>query len=122
MQFPSDWPPGCPPEDAVDADGPVYRLVKSNPATPDDMQSHHEKQTMLNHPACLRCGLSVFRTRGDAEHQHAAYPKLGKFVASGTLRPEHGKVKQTGRPTHTTWWVYDGVDRLAVITAIEVVV
>jgi hypothetical protein len=29
--FPQPWPDACPPADAVDADGIVYRLVKDDP-------------------------------------------------------------------------------------------
>jgi|ERR1043165_2887373 hypothetical protein len=104
MDFPDNWPEDCPPEDADAADGQVFRLVKSNPHTASDFLSHHELGTLPKAPPCLRCGLSLFRTREDAEHQHRAYPKLGKFIATGMLKAEHGKAKLTqGRqPTHTT--------------------
>lgn len=51
----------------------------------------------------------------DAVHQRLLPPKLGRWIAKGTLRPEHGKTKLTTgkQPTHTTWWAYDGVDRAA---------
>lgn len=118
MQFPDDWPEGCPPEDAEPAAGQVFRLVKSNPT---DFASHHELGTLPKGPACLRCGLSVFRTREDADHQHRAYPKLGRYAAIGTLEAQHGVAKPTlGRqPTHTTWWPYEGVDRQSVFTTVE---
>ena len=76
MDFPNDWPQGCPPDDAEAASGQVFRLVKTNPATAADFMSHHERGILPMAPACLRCGLSVFRLREDAEHQHHAYPKL----------------------------------------------
>jgi hypothetical protein len=99
----------------------VFRLVRSNPAGESDCRSHHELGTLPKAPPCLRCGLSVFRVREDAEHQYRAYPKLGKFLASGELRAEHGmtKLTQGRRPTHTTWWPYEGVARGAVFTEIE---
>ena len=117
--FPDDWPSDCPPADAEDARGDIYRLVKTNPPASSDLQTHHERNTRPRDPACLRCGLSVFRSRADVEHQSRIYPKLGKIIAKGTLQPEHGKTKPTGRPTHTTWWVYKGIDRLAVFTSFE---
>jgi hypothetical protein len=91
---------------------------------PGDFASHHELQTLPNAPPCLRCGLSLFRTREDAEHQHRACPKLGKFVAIGLLQEEHGKTKLTqGRqPTHTTWWAYKEVNRQSVFPVVEEII
>jgi hypothetical protein len=117
--FPRDWPPGCPPEDAQDAWGEIYRLVKSNPPAIRDLETHHERGTRRKDPACLRCGLSVFRSRADAEHQSRVFPKLGSIIAMGALQPRHGKTKPTGKPTHTAWWIYEGVDRLAVFESFE---
>ncbi|MBC7816999.1 MAG: hypothetical protein IAG10_08940 [Planctomycetaceae bacterium] len=121
MTFPNDWPADCPPTDAVDANGVVFRLVQSRPQTAVDFQTHFELGKMPTAPPCLRCGLSVFRTPEDAHHQFRAFPKLGRYLASGTLQSEHGKTKLThGRqPTHTTWWVSEGVDRPRVFQVVE---
>lgn len=121
MQFPSDWPSDCPPPDAVDASGTVYRLAKSSPASSVDFQTHHETGKLLDAPACLRRGLSVFRDRSDAQHQFRAYPRLGRYLAEGTLAPECGVTKlTTGRfPSHSTWWVYEGVDRARLFQVVE---
>jgi hypothetical protein len=123
MSFPTDWPEECPPDDAVDALGIVYRITKNNPPTAADMLSHHETGRIPTGPPCIRCGLSIFRTQEDALHQQSLMPRLGKVIAEGNLRPEHGKMKLTqGRqPTHTTWWVYVTVtDRAAIFTVVQV--
>lgn len=119
--FPDDWPPDCPPPDAVPAIGVVYRLVKNNPAAVTDFRTHAELNKLPKAPPCLRVGLSVFRTREDAVHQAALLPFLGDKVASGELRPEHGKTKLTpGKmPSHTTWWPYPIVDRVAPFMTVE---
>jgi hypothetical protein len=124
MTFPDGWPEGCPPDDVEAAAGIVFRLVKSNPHEETDFRTHHESGKLPNAPPCLRCGLSVFRSREDAEHQHRAYPKLGKYIATGELQAEHGVTKLTeGRqPTHTTWWFYEGVDRRAIFVSVEEIV
>src|SRR5206468_1858298 len=103
--------------------GQVFRLVKSNPHAAADFLSHHELGTLPHAPACLRCGLSLFRSRQDAEHQHRAYPKLGGFVAIGILAAAHGVVKltQSRQPSHTTWWPYESVDRQSVFTVVETI-
>jgi hypothetical protein len=111
--FPANWPENCPPLDAEDARGTVYRLVKSDPPIADDFRSHAELGKMPKAPPCLRHGLSTFRRYEDANHQRDLLPYLGDKIAMAELKPEHGKTKLTqGRqPTHTTWWPYEEVQR-----------
>lgn len=122
MRFPSTWPENCPPDDAREAGGVVFRLVKHDPPIAEDLATHGETNRLPKAPACLRCGLSVFREVGDAVHQRLLLPKLGDFIARADLKPEHGKTKLTeGRqPTHTTWWVYEGVDRASLFAVTPV--
>ncbi len=120
LNFPQDWPEDCPPVTAVDAAGEVFRLVKSNPVTAEDMSSHKETGKLLKAPACLRCGLSVFRELEDAIHQRRLIPKLGDFVATATLDAAMGKTLPTAgrQPTHTTWWPYEGIDRASLFSIV----
>ena len=121
MKFPTDWPPGCPPQDATDADGEVFRIVKHEPPNDEDLASHLETGRLQKAPACLRCGLSVFREIRDAVHQRHLIPKLGTLIAQATLRAEHGKTKLTSgmQPTHTTWWAYEGVNRARLFSIVR---
>ena len=116
--FPKDWPSDSPPGDAVDADGTVFRIVKDDPPVAKDFESHFESGKLLKAPPCLRCGLSVFRQFQDADHQRKLMPKLGSLVASAKLRSMHGKTKLTKgtQPTHTTWWVFDRVNRASLFS------
>jgi len=120
LQFPSDWPNGCPPDDAVDAAGEVFRAVKHEPPGDEDFASHHETGKLPKAPACLRCGLSVFREIRDAVHQRQLIPKLGSLIAQATLQADHGKTKLTKgkQPTHTTWWPYEGVNRASLFSVV----
>ena len=121
MGFPTDWPEGCPPEGTQDAGGNVYRVVRGNPCCAEDFASHFELGKMPHAPACLRCGLSVFRDGSDAVHMSRKYPKMGSLLARGALTADHGKAMLTTgqRPTHTTWWPYLGVVREAMFTVVE---
>lgn len=118
LAFPANWPKGCPPDDAIDADGVVFRIVDNSPPIAADFVSHFESGRMPKAPECLRCGLSVFQELGDAIHQRRLLPKLGRFIARGTLGVAHGKTKLTSgnQPTHTTWWPYRDVDRESLFT------
>lgn len=118
MTFPDDWPPGCPPEDAEDAQGEVFRVVKKQPPTDDDFKTYHEQGIVRGDPI-LRCGLSVFRLASDAEHASRKFRNMGKLIAKALLQAEHGKTKQTGKPTHTTWWPYREVDRLSLFIVVS---
>lgn len=123
MQFPTDWPENCPPQDAEDAHGNVYRVVKLDPVGADDFRTQHETGRMPNAPACLRCGLSVFQDLESAQHQHDLFPKLGGFIAKGRLESKHGKIKRTPTsraPRHTTWWCCIDVRRHALFSVVWV--
>jgi hypothetical protein len=120
MLFPADWPHGCPPDDAEDALGEAFRIVKADPPAGADFLSYHEMGIVRGDPI-RRYGLSIFRVRADAEHASRAFPNLGHVIARAVLRPEHGKTKQTGRPSHTTWWPAEGIDRAALFSVVGVV-
>jgi hypothetical protein len=113
MVFPSDWPSDCPPSSAVNAHGTVFRIVKNAPPLAADFATHRETGRLKSPPECLRCGLSVFRELGDAVHQRSLFPKLGQWIAQAILNADHGKMMLTAgqQPTHTTFWIYEGVDR-----------
>jgi hypothetical protein len=104
----------------VDADGEVFRLVNNDPPAMVDVASHAETGRLPKAPACLRCGLSVFRELRDAIHQRLLLPKLGRLIARAMLKAEHGKTRlTTGRqPTHTTWWAYESVNRAALFSVL----
>lgn len=120
MTFPDDWPDGCPGVNVPEAEGVLFRIVKGDPPTPDDLRSHHETGRLPRADPCLRCGLSVFRELADAQNQRSLMPRLGGWVATGTLRAVHGKACLTpgSQPTHTTWWPHVGVDRVALFTVV----
>jgi hypothetical protein len=120
MKFPSDWPAACPPDDAEPAEGAVYRIVNSQPPEEADFVTHFESGKLPKAPACLRCGLSVFRDKRDAIHQRLLLPKLGKWIATAELIPQLGMTKRTSgtQPTHTTWWAYEGVNRAAAFSVV----
>ena len=121
MTFPKDWPPGCPSANTPDATGDVFRISKEDPVTAADMQTHHETGRLPRADSCLRCGLSVYQVLEDALYQQKLLPKLGNRIAKASLQSTHGKACLTKgqRPTHTTWWAYEGVDRAALFVVVQ---
>lgn len=115
--FPDWFAPDCPPSDAADASGAIFRFVSSSPINPEEFRSYHETGELPNAPPCQRCGLSVFRRIEDVRallfHLWKAYPKrtYGPHVVKRDLVPADGKTKATGKHGHQTWWAREGVER-----------
>lgn len=107
--FVKNWPPGCPPDEAVWADGVYYRLVKSNPAQDADFRTCEESGKKPHAPPCKRKALSLLATVNDARAYMRRYPKLGSFIAEVHLSSEHGKVLDA-HDGHVSWWPCDAVD------------
>lgn len=104
-EWPDFFPENCPPEDAGDVDGAVYRFVKKKDPRPADFVSHLERGLRPEMPECLRAGLSCSI---DLEHmkqvkESVPYRKR-QTIAACSMKPEHGKIKQTLKPPHHTLW------------------
>jgi hypothetical protein len=111
-EFPSDWPPGCPPHDADDARGAVFRIVRNSVPTPEDFKTHEELGLAPSAPPCARRSVSVFLRREGACHRLRLSPHLGTRVAEGMLDPSCGKMKLSSvKSGHIDWWPYQGVER-----------
>jgi hypothetical protein len=110
--FPDYFPPCCPPEDSIDADGVVFRIVKTIDLSDDDFYSHHELGKTIAKKECSCCGVSVFNSHKSALHRQNITPKLGNVVTEGTFNSSAGKILLTSKVSgHIDWWPYDGVDR-----------
>ena len=111
--FPHDWPPQCPPADADDAEGEVFRIIVGEVVVEDDLKSYKELDKPASGSPCRRCAVSVFTSAEHARHRMELSPSLGTNIASGTLRPEHGKMKLTSKDSgHIAWWPASGVNRV----------
>lgn len=125
--FPGWFVQDCPPSDAVEASGTIYRFVAEFPINPEEFRSYHERDELPHAPACLRCGLSVFRRvediRGLLLHLWKAYPKrsYGPYVVKRDLTAADGVTKETGKHGHRTWWAHEGVERHASFEFVETV-
>lgn len=123
--FPVWFPPNCPPPEAPDAGGIVFRFVAKNPVAEEDFRSHHELGLAPRAKPCIRAGLSVFRNLVSARRKlrelRERYPaRYGTHIAKGSLSAEHGKImQQGGDPDHHTWWAFEGVERRASFQVVE---
>jgi hypothetical protein len=107
--WPPHFPEGCPPDEATNASDTLFRLVATNPPTEADFLSYYDEDPVKHQHNCRARGLSVFTQLGDAARLVKRVTALGRefnFVASATIN--EGKLMQTGRPSHHTWWVPRG--------------
>jgi len=106
----AEWPPhfprGCPAEGAAGTGGDVYRFVRNDPPTPDDMRSWLELGLGKDRD-CQRAALSCSITREHLEEVRRAVPlRRTDRIARATLRAEHGKLAQTGSAAaHYSLWL-----------------
>ncbi len=104
-EWPEHFPRGCPPTDALDLEHRVYYLVATSVPTAKDMECAIERNTHVGRPECLRASLSCGLDAAHVEEMRK-YPRLKRhLLAYADLKPEHGKIKQTGAPGHHSMWL-----------------
>jgi len=124
VNWPPFFPPKCPPSEARDASGEVFRLVYTAPPSVKDFESYAEMRPKEFMGNCEASGLSVFTAKSDALRLMKRVQALAKqdkpvpsgdLVASANLLPEAGKLMHTPRNgnSHHTWWAPDGFDHAA---------
>ena len=118
MIYREPLPANCPPDDAeeITARCRVYRLVRHNPPVADDFRSQRAAKPHLilhNVTECQARGLSVFTARNDAGRRTRAPRLQGTMVCEVLLDQGAGRIQQTGRGSHHTWWPWADFDILA---------
>lgn len=105
-EWPDHFPPDCPPQDAGDVDRAVFYLIAHDPPQASDFLSALERGAFKGNPICGRAGLSCGVERNYVESLRNDVPRLRPMhVAVATLKPEQGKLKQTGKPGHHSLWL-----------------
>lgn len=117
MSYREELPEGCPPDAAEEivSQRHVFRLVRGNPATLDDFRSQRAEKpgAIFSVSECQARGLSVFADRRDSERALKLPNLRGRQVCRLRLEVGAGRVQQTGRPSHHTWWPLAAFDILA---------
>lgn len=110
MSYRDSLPAGCPPDVAeeIATTRVVFRLVRTDPPTPDDFLSQRQEKPDRLFPGvteCQACGLSVFADRRDAVAKALKLPRLKNHkLCRVTLLTGAGRIQQTFQPSHHTWW------------------
>lgn len=108
MAYLEPLPEGCPPDDSEEVTAPriFFRLVKNNPSVSEDFKSQRAEKPNAQFGAgeCQARGISM-QERAGALELLLKLPKFkGQRVCEVTLRKGAGRIKQTGKKSHYTWW------------------
>lgn len=117
MSYRETLPDGCPPDAAeeIAESRQVFRLVRGNPPTLDDFRSQRAEkpEAVFQVSECQARGLSVFSGRRDSERALKLPTLRGRLICRLRLEAGAGRIQQTGRPSHHTWWPLAAFDILA---------
>lgn len=105
MVWPPHFPEACPPDDSIEANSDVYRLVSGEPPKKEDFVSHWIKYPeKRKHYEVLgeACGLSVFRSSEDAQRISRRVQHLPRKISVATLDSSMGRMKNTFSANHYT--------------------
>ena len=124
-QYREPLPPGCPPDEAreIASSEAVFRLVRTDPPTADDFRSQRAEKPLHQFPGVSECrarGLSVFSAREDSQRALKLPALRGRLICRVQLESGAGRIQQTGRRSHHTWWPlveFDILSRCAVEAA-----
>lgn len=118
MNYREPLPEGCPPSESAEitAERVVFRLVRTSPPTDADFRSYRmENPGRVYHgmSECQVCGLSVFSERHACVMALKLPTQRGKQFCRVTLMDGAGRIQQTGKPAHHTWWPFAAFDILS---------
>lgn len=110
--FDLSLPENCPLAGATPQVREVFRCVKNDPPTPDDLLTHLELGLAPTADPCRRASVSLYSTYTKAKHRLDMSPHLGTHIASATLQAEHGPTSNPAPNSgHFDWWPYAGMRR-----------
>ena len=118
MSYRDPLPEGCPPDAAeeIGTERIVFRLVESDPPTALDFLSQRQEKPERIFAGVSECqarGLSVFAERPDAA-KALKLPRLrNRKICRVVLPAGAGRIQQTSKPSHHTWWPLAAFDILA---------
>lgn len=94
----------------------LYRACDTDPPTAEDFTSHVEsalprKKKRADAKKCNHWGLSVWTSEEAAAHAQKLFDWLKpKHIFFAEVTAEDGKLAQTGKPEHYTFWPFSGIN------------
>jgi hypothetical protein len=112
--YPDFFPLGCPPDDALKAQGVFYRWTYELPPCAEDYESYSETGKASKFPFnstryCMCCGLSMYQNIEELRLSLIRPKRVGQVhIVKVALGIEHGMIKNTptsSGESHHTWWI-----------------
>lgn len=104
-----DFPEQCPPKDARKDNLVVFRLVSNIPPKLEDFIStirESPHRSFSGEALCNAHGVSVFKKIEDIRKKRERFKNLkNKNIARCKISQNDGLIKETGEPSHVTWWL-----------------
>lgn len=102
----------CPPKHAAEQERVLYRILRGDSLTDDDLQSYAEKEPDRYSKQCNAHGISLYEKYEDAVAAYEAAKRrnklLGTHLGKLHVKTDHGQLaEQNG---HYTLWLYKQVD------------
>ena len=110
--FDQPLPDDCPPSSATSRSQAAYRIVKTQPPSAADFQTHAQLGLAPNVDLCRRSTLSIFASYRQASHRRDLSPRLGAYVAHTNLTAAHGVISLPNNMGHMDWWAFSGTVNL----------
>jgi hypothetical protein len=109
--WPEDFPAQCPPSEATELNGSVFRFTNRPQPHSNDFLSHYERdqeKDWSGFDLCIIRGLSVMRTYQDCLKMRAGVPAMRKKrIAQADIDAFVGLIASTPSRAcggHCTWW------------------
>lgn len=106
-----DWaavlPEGCPPNQAVPANGTFYRLIRSETPTNSDFLSQREgapAKKFSNVSECIARSVSIWSNSQKCLDVRKLPGMKHRILVQIDLTPVDGKLMQYGDIDHYSWW------------------
>jgi hypothetical protein len=118
MSYRDSLPDSCPPDAAEEITDSrvVFRLVRTDPPTPNDFLSKRQENPSKMVPGvteCQMCGLSVFVDKQDVVTKVLKLPYFkNRKICRVTLTAGAGRIQPTFQLSHHTWWPLAAFDIL----------
>lgn len=109
MDYREELPEGCPPNEADEIHSPrdVFRAVRQSPPDLRDFRSQRAERPTQDFSGVTECqarGVSVFARRQDCENLLRLPRMKNRLIARVRLEDGAGRIQQTFRESHHTWW------------------
>ena len=119
MDWHEELPNNCPPKDAFEPKGRVFfRLCKSNPADTSDFYSQkkeHSERTFAGVSECILRAISLWDDQHKCLKQKKYPTQKNKVLGKIVLNKNDGRIKNTFKPNHYSWWRSNTFDPVFVV-------